>query len=306
MRDYPLQPSIPKLAPLSQLATPPLRLGMTQWSHNAWQRKFYPSGTKSGERLARYAEVFNTVEGNTTFYASPSHATVANWKAATSDAFRFTFKFPQPITHQMMLRHSDAMVSEFITLMQPLHERIGLWKIQLPAAFGPQSLPDLKRFLTAMPTAYNVGVEVRHPAFFAKGDDERAFNSLLMEYNADRIIMDSRPVFAVPADTDALLDAQQKKPAVPVHAISTSNTPMVRFIGDPTLERNDAFFANWQKKIPQWIEEGKTPYLMIHTANNDQAPELAAHFYDLLTQQIALPPLAPLFPEDISSQISLL
>ncbi|WP_407330719.1 DUF72 domain-containing protein [Enterovibrio sp. 27052020O] len=306
MRDYPLPPSISKLALLSELATPPLRLGMTQWSHNGWQRKFYPSGTKSGERLARYAQVFNTVEGNTTFYASPSHATVANWKAATSDAFRFTFKFPQPITHQMMLRHSDAMVSEFITLMQPLHERIGLWKIQLPAAFGPQSLPDLKRFLTAMPTSYNVGVEVRHPAFFAKGDEERALNSLLIEHGANRIIMDSRPVFAVPADTDALLDAQQKKPRVPVHAIATSDTPMVRFIGDPTLERNDVFFANWQKKIPQWIEEGKTPYLMIHTANNDDAPQLAEHFYHQLQKKILLPPLAQLSPEDTSSQIALL
>ncbi|SKA52600.1 Uncharacterized conserved protein YecE, DUF72 family [Enterovibrio nigricans DSM 22720] len=293
--------------PLSQLTTPPLRLGMTQWSHNAWQREFYPAGTKSGERLARYAEVFNTVEGNTTFYASPSHATVANWKAATSDAFSFTFKFPQPITHQMMLRHSDAMVSEFITLMQPLHERIGLWKIQLPAAFGPENLVDLQRFLSAMPAAFKVGVEVRHPAFFAKGDEEKALNAMLIEAGANRIIMDSRPVFSVPPETDALLDAQQKKPRVPVHAIATAETPMVRFIGDPTLNRNDHFFANWLAKIPVWIREGKTPYLMIHTADNDQAPQLAEHFYQLLEKQINLPPLVPVRPEHPSDgQIALL
>ncbi|EOD79749.1 hypothetical protein D515_01221 [Grimontia indica] len=293
--------------PLSQLTSPPIRLGMTQWSHNSWQRVFYPSGTKSGERLARYAEVFNSVEGNTTFYASPSHATVANWKAATSDAFSFTFKFPQPVTHQMMLRHSDEMVSEFITLMQPLHERIGLWKIQLPAAFGPENLPDLKRFLSAMPKGFKLGVEVRHLAFFAKGEEERALNAMLMELGANRIIMDSRPVFAVPPDTDALLDAQQKKPKVPVHAISTAETPMVRFIGDPTLERNDKFFANWLKKIPVWINEGKTPYLFIHTANNDEAPQLAARYYEKLCEHITLPPLAPLMPEQPnSSQMSLL
>lgn len=293
--------------PLSQLTSPPIRLGMTQWSHNAWQRVFYPAGTKSGERLARYAEVFNTVEGNTTFYASPSHATVANWKAATSDAFRFTFKFPQPVTHQMMLRHGDEMVSEFIRLMQPLHSRIGLWKIQLPAAFGPGNLPDLKRFLSSMPKGFPLGVEVRHPAFFAKGDEERALNAMLMEYGANRIIMDSRPVFAVPADTDALLDAQQKKPNVPVHAIATAGTPMVRFIGDPTLERNDQFFANWLKKIPQWMNEGKTPYLFIHTANNDQAPQLADKYYQALAKCVTLPPLSPLAPEQESdAQISLI
>lgn len=293
--------------PLSQHTSPHIRLGMTQWSHNSWQQVFYPPGTKSGERLARYAEVFNTVEGNTTFYASPSHATVANWKAATSDAFRFTFKFPQPVTHQMMLRHSDEMVSAFIRLMQPLHERIGLWKIQLPAAFGPQNLTDLKRFLSSMPKGFKIGVEVRHSAFFTKGEEERALNAMLMEFGANRIIMDSRPVFAVPADTDALLDAQQKKPNVPVHAISTAETPMVRFIGDPTLARNDRFFANWLKKIPEWIGEGKTPYLFIHTANNDEAPQLAARYYEKLCELITLPPLAPLMPaQPDSSQIRLL
>ncbi|WP_062710927.1 DUF72 domain-containing protein [Grimontia marina] len=280
---------------------------MTQWSHNDWKRKFYPVGTKVGERLARYAQVFNTVEGNTTFYASPSPATVANWKAATSDTFRFTFKFPKAITHQLMLRHTDAMVTEFLALMAPLHERIGMWTIQLPAAFGPDHLDDLDKFLLAMPRQFTCGVEVRHPAFFDKSDNERALNALLIERNANRTIMDSRPVFAVSANTEALIHAQKEKPRVPVHAIATADNPMVRFIGDPTLERNDAFFANWTKKIPQWISEGKSPYLMIHTADNIEAPELAEHFYKCLRQHIELPCLAPIFPsQDEERQITLI
>uniref|UniRef100_UPI003D0F2734 DUF72 domain-containing protein n=1 Tax=Vibrio sp. TaxID=678 RepID=UPI003D0F2734 len=50
----------------------PLRLGLTLWSHSDWQQSFYGSGTKPAERLEKYAQVFHTVEGNTTFYATPS------------------------------------------------------------------------------------------------------------------------------------------------------------------------------------------------------------------------------------------
>ncbi len=187
-----IPPATPRLA---DTQNPPIRLGLTQWSHNAWQRKFYPKGSQSGERLARYAEVFNTVEGNTTFYASPSPETVLRWHQSTPDNFRFTFKFPRQITHDFQLSNCRDLVSEFIHLLKPLHEKTALWKIQLPSAFGPESLGSLAQFIRALPEHCHAGVEVRHPAFFAKGDAERALNRLLIETQADRIIMDSRPVF---------------------------------------------------------------------------------------------------------------
>ncbi len=61
------------------MPTPPARpllLGLAMWSHNHWQQSLYGTGCKTGERLARYAEVFDTVEGNTTFYATPAITTV--------------------------------------------------------------------------------------------------------------------------------------------------------------------------------------------------------------------------------------
>ena len=58
----------------------------------------------AAERLEKYAQVFHTVEGNTTFYATPTLNTVQNWRAATHDDFRFTFKLPKAITHEQMLR----------------------------------------------------------------------------------------------------------------------------------------------------------------------------------------------------------
>ncbi|WP_116645162.1 DUF72 domain-containing protein [Salinivibrio sp. HTSP] len=267
---------------LHQDLNPPLRLGLTQWSHPSWQHHFYPPGTKSGERLARYAEVFNTVEGNTTFYASPSPQTVNNWAAAIPDSFQFTFKLPKTITHQCQLRHAQDLTADFIKLMAPLHDHIGQWTIQLPARFGPERLASLATFLESLPREFSLGVEVRHPAFFAKGEAEKALNRLLIDHHANRVIMDSRPVFAAKPDTPAIIDAQKKKPRVPVHAIATSDAPMVRFIGHPDLPENSAFFDPWISRLSQWIAAGKTPYLMIHTSDNDQAPALAAHLYQRL------------------------
>ncbi|OOE70417.1 DUF72 domain-containing protein [Salinivibrio kushneri] len=267
---------------LHQDLNPPLRLGLTQWSHPSWQHHFYPPGTKSGERLARYAEVFNTVEGNTTFYASPSPQTVNNWAAAIPDSFQFTFKLPKTITHQCQLRHAQDLTADFIKLMAPLHDHIGQWTIQLPARFGPEGLTSLATFLESLPREFSLGVEVRHPAFFAKGEAEKALNRLLIDHHANRVIMDSRPVFAAKPDTPAIIDAQKKKPRVPVHAIATSDAPMVRFIGHPNLPENSAFFDPWISRLSQWIAAGKTPYLMIHTSDNDQAPALAAQLYQRL------------------------
>lgn len=283
----------------------PLRLGLTMWSHNNWQQSFYGSGTKTSERLEKYARVFHTVEGNTTFYATPNANTVNNWKAATHDAFRFTFKLPQAITHQHMLRGCQAELKSFMSIMAPLHERIGQWTVQLPAAFGPENLEQLKRFCTLFPPNYPLGVEVRHPAFFAKGDAEKSLNQWLVEQGFDRIIMDSRPVFAAKPDTEAIIDAQNKKPKVPVHAIATANHPMVRFIGHPQQDLNAEFFTPWLQKLADWVNAGKQPYVMIHTADNIVAPELAADLYKQLQQHVVLPDLAPFPALDGNTQIQM-
>ncbi len=283
----------------------PLRLGLTMWSHNNWQQSFYGCGTKPAERLEKYAQVFHTVEGNTTFYATPSITTVQNWKSATNDDFRFTFKLPKAITHQQMLKGSQAQLKEFMQVMAPLHNRIGQWTIQLPAAFGPEHLDALKQFCALFPPSFPIGVEVRHPAFFAKGDAERALNQWLMERGYDRIIMDSRPVFAAKPDNEAIIDAQMKKPKVPVHAIATASHPMIRFIGHPLEQQNYDFFTPWLSKLPQWIAEGKQPYVMIHTADNIVAPELAANLYKMLQKSVALPDLAPFPANDGNSQLQM-
>ncbi|MCW8346528.1 DUF72 domain-containing protein [Vibrio sp. ZSDZ65] len=267
-----------------------LRLGLTMWSHNDWLHSFYGSGTKSSQRLERYASVFHTVEGNTTFYATPSDNTVNNWNKATPEHFRFTFKLPKSITHEQQLRHCQAPLHDFLATMSPLREKLGMLTIQLPRRFGPNDLPALQSFCQYFPNDMPLGVEVRHPAFFQKGPHEKALNQWLLEHGIDRIIMDSRPVFAAEPNSPAVIDAHNNKPKVPVHAISTGQHPMIRFIGHPDLEANNPFFKPWLSKLPEWIAQGKQPYLMIHTPDNQYAPELALQLYTQLQQHIGQVP----------------
>ncbi|MCL2913937.1 DUF72 domain-containing protein [Shewanella corallii] len=281
----------------------PLYLGMAMWSHKNWQQSIFAGET---DKLAAYGRVFNTVEGNTTFYATPSSQSVLNWRDAVADDFRFTFKLPQTITHQMQLQNCSKELNEFLHIMSPLAEKTGVWKIQLPAAFGPDSLYLLEQLLDAMPTGFHSGVEVRHPAFFAKGEAERALNRLLIDKGADRIIIDTRPVFSAPPDSEAVIDAHQKKPRVPVHAIATSDSPVVRFIGHPELEANDAFFTPWLAKLSNWIEEGRRPFLFVHTPDNAMAPELAVRLLSQLQQHQPQLPSVTLASAQPVPQMSLL
>ncbi len=295
----------------------PLRLGLTLWSHAGWQGRFYPSGSSAADRLAHYATVFHTVEGNTTFYASPSPQTVNNWRAATHDHFRFTFKLPKSITHQHQLVGCQGELKQFLQLMAPLHQRIGLWTIQLPASFSAVHFGHLQKFCRYFPKDFPLAVEVRHRDYFAKGEEERRFNQWLIEQGINRIIMDSRPVFAAEPSNETIIDAQKKKPKVPVHALATADNPMIRFIGHPDLTANYAFFKPWLQKLPQWIAAGKQPYLMIHTPDNFYAPELAVDLYQQLqtrlrhallnesaANQTVLPDLTA-FPAQNSQQMSI-
>src|SRR5690606_19731576 len=107
------------------------------------------------------------------------------------------------------------------------------------------------------------------------------------------IVMDSRPVFSVPATSPALIDAQQKKPRVPVPAIATGQKPMVRFVGLPEPALNHPFLAPWVDKVSQWLAEGRQPSFFVHSADNDQAPLLARWFYEEVAKRQPLPPLPP-------------
>lgn len=183
--------------------------------------------------------------------------------------------------------------------MLPLESRIGQYWLQLPATFSPRDLPALWQFLDTLPKCFTYGVEVRHPDFFAKGEAEQLFNRGLHERGVNRVILDSRPVHAAIPHTEAIRDAQRKKPKVPVHAVVTANHPMVRFIGSDDMAQNSALFAVWLTKLSLW-QHTTTPYLFLHTPDIAQAPELVDTLWADLRN--ALPEIgsAPSIPQQSS------
>ena len=82
--------------------TRPYFLGCPQWQHPGWNGRL-PAGESP---LERYSRVFNSVEGNTSFYATPSRKQCEQWRAQVPEDFRFLFKFPRQITHD---RHEKCI-----------------------------------------------------------------------------------------------------------------------------------------------------------------------------------------------------
>ena len=152
-----------------------------------------------------------------------------------------------------------------------------------------------------------MAVEVRHPEFFAKGDAERMLNRLLRDRGVERICLDPRALFSCTSTSPAVLHAQSKKPKVPPRPAALTQFPQVRFIGHPELEANDPFLVPWVAKIAEWIEEGRAPYIFLHTADNLLAAKLAQRFHAQLMQRLpGLPSLPELYREPAAEQLGLL
>lgn len=266
----------------------PYRLGCPQWQHPRWNDRL-PAGASA---LARYSRVFDCVEGNTTFYATPSQLQCEQWRAQVSDDFRFQFKFPRAVTHDLLLSGATSVVHAFLDTLSPLQDVLGPFLLQLPAAFGPEHLDALWAFLDALPEEFRCAVEVRHLAFFAKGEGERCLNQGLRARNTARVCFDSRALFSVVAGDEITADAQRKKPQVPVHVLPVRADPVIRFIGHPELESNPPFLMPWVGRVAQWVEQGLRPYMFIHMPDNGDALALAELWHGMLQEKI--PDLAPL------------
>jgi uncharacterized protein YecE (DUF72 family) len=275
------------------VANPPYYIGCPSWSENVWREFLYPPDARSTDFLELYAQVFNAVEGNTTFYARPKDTTVQRWAQVLPEHFRFTAKFPGDISHAGDLREHLAAAEDFLKLMAPLGERLQPLWLQLPASFTPNRLGELATFIDAL-EGRQLAVEVRHMAFFNKGEEERMLNRLLLDRGVERICLDSRPLFSCVSRDPAVLHAQSKKPKVPARPAALTQFPQVRFIGRPELEANDSFVEQWAQKVAGWIEEGRRPYVFLHTPDNIRAPELARRFHQQLT---TLLPGLPELPE---------
>ena len=189
---------------------PRIRIGTSGWSYpsgkGTWNGIFYPSkqgrqtrGRGKFDELAFYAEHFQTVEINSTFYRIPDPATAAKWAERTPRGFDFSLKLYQKFTHPEMFEKAtggdaddlgENDVDEFRTAIEPLASagKLGALLAQFPPSF--KNAPPargyiewlLKRF-----REYPVAVELRHRSWSdAPADTLR----LLAEFGAAWVQID--------------------------------------------------------------------------------------------------------------------
>lgn len=271
-----------------------LYLGLPAWSHPPWRGTLYTRDARREAFLPQYAEVFNAIEGNTTFYAVPKAETVARWSAEAPGHLRFCWKFPKAITHELQLVGAEAATRAFLDRIAPLGARLGPFFLQLHDRFGPTRLRDLENYLRALPREFHYAVEVRHPAFFDGAHDEHALDTLLRGLDVDRVSFDTVSVHAATATDVHTLESQKRKPRLPRRTTVTGPRPFVRFVGNPVIEDNDAALRDWTTLVARWLGEGRDVYFFVHHPNDDFAPQLARRFQALLRAECrAVPPPAP-------------
>jgi uncharacterized protein YecE (DUF72 family) len=114
-----------------------VRIGCSGWNYKHWRELFYPKGLPPRRWLEHYAEVFDTVEVNATFYRLPTEKAVAGWVESSPPGFLFAVKGSRYLTHIKRLTDLGEGVRLFYERIEPLlrSPKMGpvLW--QLPPNF---------------------------------------------------------------------------------------------------------------------------------------------------------------------------
>lgn len=263
-----------------------LHVGCAMWSLKSWQGRFLP---RSGsDRLRSYAGWCNAVEGNTTFYATPTRETVATWAEQAPADFRFVLKLPRGITHSQRLSDVSGLAG-FLQVIEPLGDRTHALWVQLPGSFGPDDLPVLARFLRGLPSDFRYAVEVRDAAFF---HHPHRLEEVLAGVGAEWVPFDTTEFFRTPPASDAERDAWLKKPRMPLRTAALTDQPIVRYLGRDAVDRTVGGWQRWVPVVAGWLREGRSPTVFVHTPDNADAPELCRRFHDEV--RALVPELAPL------------
>jgi uncharacterized protein YecE (DUF72 family) len=144
-----------------------IRVGCSGWNYASWRDVLYPKGCPQRRWLERYAEVFDTVEVNATFYRLPSRDGVARWVTQTPEDFVFAVKSSRYLTHMKRLTDMDRGVGRLLERLEPLTQspKMGPMLWQLPETFHRDD-ERLAFALERLPPGRHA-FEFRHESWFA-------------------------------------------------------------------------------------------------------------------------------------------
>ncbi len=137
-----------------------VRVGCSGWVYGDWRGRVYPADAPQRTWFARYAERFDTVELNTTFYRLPSPSTVEHWADQAPEGFVYSPKLGQYCTHRKKLKDPGTWLGNHLDRVRRLGARLGPNLVQLPPRWR-RDVERLDAFLSAAPDDVRWAVEVR-------------------------------------------------------------------------------------------------------------------------------------------------
>jgi uncharacterized protein YecE (DUF72 family) len=286
-------------------------VGTSSWADPGFVEDWYPPGLPARDRLAWYAERFEAVELNSSFYALPSRRTTARWVELTPAGFLFHVKL-----HRLLSRHAApldslppdlrdeartnergrvlldpalerALAARLLEEVAPLAQagRLGAFLLQLSPAFTPDrhELGELAGVTEAL-APWPVAVELRHRAWVATRRRERTLAELEalgaafvgVDSPQGRNPMMMPPLDAVTRDDLAYLRAHGRNAHGFVHGRSVAE----RFgwvYSDEELQELAGRAAHLAEQVP-------SVQMMFNNNRGSDAPRAARRFRELIGQ----------------------
>ena len=171
---------------VSNFTPPGVHVGCSGWVYKHWRGLFYPEGLPQRLWFQRYAEDFDTVEINASFYRLPLPTTFDGWREKAPDGFRYAVKVNRFITHLKKLVGCDEQMAEFVALARRLGPALGPLLLQLPPSLHRND-ERLDAFLGRVPKDIELVVEFRHVSWY----DEEVL-ALLDRHGAGFVVHDLR------------------------------------------------------------------------------------------------------------------
>ena len=259
-----------------------LRLGTSAWSNPSWEGVFYPAGAKASDYLGLYAQKFDCVEIDNTFYRIPSAAMVQKWAADTPSHFLFTAKVPRIITHDKVMQDCEEDLRLFLKSISELGNKLGPLLLQFPY-FNKQAFSSrqgffrkLKQFLPQLSEEFRWALEIRNKAWICA-----EFLDILKEHQVSFTLIDQSWMPPI----QQLFGKQQ---------VETADFVYIRWLGDRkgieeittswdrVVVDRKADLQHWVRPVQSFLGKGLRVYGFFNNHYAGHAPASLEMFRSLL------------------------
>jgi uncharacterized protein YecE (DUF72 family) len=226
-----------------------IRIGTSGWSYGHWLGSFYPKEIRSEGLLAAYADRFETVEINRTFYSLPGTEAVGRWHARSPPGFQFAVKASRYLTHRKRLKAPEEPIERLLGRIEPLKEKLGPVLFQLPPRW--RANPErLERLLEELPGNHRYAFEFRDPSWH----DDRIL-ALLSNHGAAFCIFDLAGKPSPVEVTAPLVYIRLHGPGAAYQGSYHGRT-----------------LSGWARRILDWSKEGRDVYCFFDNDEKAYAP----------------------------------